>query len=182
LESLSKMEWTALTGPSWPLWAGLVQATQIGYADPDAYPVDSRGDVYSWAFSSFKHLGAGQFYLIAIKDNQGRDLDGARSYRLTVPANAPVRLYWSVTVYDRKTHTLIRDMPWASRSSNTPGLQAGNEGAVTLYLGPQAPDGNESNWIPTNPGRGFEALIRFYGPEKPLFDKTWRLPDIELAG
>ena len=25
----------------------------------------------------------------------------------------------------------------------------------------------------------FQALVRFYGPEKPLFDKTWVLPDIE---
>jgi len=23
------------------------------------------------------------------------------------------------------------------------------------------------------------VLFRFYGPEKPLFDKTWKLPDIE---
>jgi hypothetical protein len=22
-------------------------------------------------------------------------------------------------------------------------------------------------------------MFRFYGPEKPLFDKTWKLPDIE---
>jgi hypothetical protein len=25
----------------------------------------------------------------------------------------------------------------------------------------------------------FEVLFRFYGPEKPLFDKTWALPAIE---
>jgi hypothetical protein len=31
---------------------------------------------------------------------------------------------------------------------------------------------------PTDPGSRFEALFRFYGPEKPLFDKTWILPDI----
>jgi len=23
------------------------------------------------------------------------------------------------------------------------------------------------------------VLFRFYGPEKPLFEKTWRLPNIE---
>jgi hypothetical protein len=34
-------------------------------------------------------------------------------------------------------------------------------------------------WIPTSADGGFEVLFRFYGPEKPLFDKTWRLPDIE---
>jgi hypothetical protein len=25
----------------------------------------------------------------------------------------------------------------------------------------------------------FEVFFRFYGPEKPVFDKSWRLPDIE---
>jgi len=25
------------------------------------------------------------------------------------------------------------------------------------------------------------VLFRFYGPEKPLFEKTWRLPDIQKA-
>jgi hypothetical protein len=34
-------------------------------------------------------------------------------------------------------------------------------------------------WVPTSADSGFEVLFRFYGPEKPLFEKTWRLPDIE---
>ena len=28
-------------------------------------------------------------------------------------------------------------------------------------------------------GGGFELIFRFYGPEKPLFDKTWKHSDIE---
>lgn len=28
-------------------------------------------------------------------------------------------------------------------------------------------------------GGKFEVFFRFYGPEKPLFEKTWVLPDIE---
>ena len=42
-----------------------------------------------------------------------------------------------------------------------------------------APAGKKSNWVPTKKGGGFEVLFRFYGPEKPLFEKTWVLPDIE---
>jgi hypothetical protein len=34
-----------------------------------------------------------------------------------VPANAPVKDYWSVTAYDRALHTVIKGMPYASRSS-----------------------------------------------------------------
>jgi hypothetical protein len=42
-----------------------------------------------------------------------------------------------------------------------------------------APDGKRFNWIPTKAGGRFELIFRLYGPEKPLFDKTWVLPDIE---
>jgi hypothetical protein len=35
------------------------------------------------------------------------------------------------------------------------------------------------NWVPTSADGQFELRVRFYKPEKPLFDKTWTLPDIE---
>ncbi|TIV27476.1 MAG: DUF1254 domain-containing protein, partial [Mesorhizobium sp.] len=149
------------------------------FSKPGVYPVDNRGTFFSFAFSSIKHLGSGQFYLVTIRDKNGKALDGGKTYRLTVPANAPVSLYWSGTVYDRGTHGLIRDQKWASRGSNTPGLQANADGSVDLYFGPKPPSGKESNWTPTRSGAGWEIIFRFYGPKKPLFDKTWQLPDIE---
>ncbi len=39
----------------------------------------------------------------------------------------------------------------------------------------------QSNWVPTVEGKGRFPFFRLYGPEKPLFDKTWKLPDIELV-
>ena len=33
--------------------------------------------------------------------------------------------------------------------------------------------------MPTDPSRKFELLFRLYGPQKPLFDHTWKLPDAE---
>ena len=66
-----------------------------------------------------------------------------------------------------------------SRSSQNPDLQKNADGSVDVYFGPKAPAGKQTNWIPTNPGGKFEVLFRLYGPEKPLFDKTWKLPDIE---
>ena len=96
-----------------------------------------------------------------------------------VPANAPVRLYWSATVYDRATHALIRDQKTVSRSSHSVGLQKNADGSVDVYFGPKAPAGKETNWVPTSASGKFEVLFRFNGPEKALFDKTWVLPDIE---
>jgi hypothetical protein len=157
----------------------LLEGQATFFAKPDVYPVDDRGVAYSFAYFSPKHPGAGSFYLLTIADEDGRLLDGATTYRLTVPANAPVTHYWSATVYDRATHALIRNVQWPSRSSQTPGLQKNADGTVDVYFGPKAPAGRESNWVPTSTGGGFEVLFRFYGPEKPLFDKKWPLPDIK---
>ena len=157
----------------------LLEGQATFFAKPDVYPVDVRGVTFSYAYFTPKHLGAGSSYLLTIADNDGRLLDGSTTYRLTVPANAPVRQYWSATVYDRATHAPIRNARWPSRSSQTPGLQQNADGSVDVYFRPKAPAGRERNWVPTSTDEGFEVLFRFYGPEKPLFDKTWVLPDIE---
>jgi len=130
------------------------------------------------AYFSAKHLGEGQFYLLAIEDKSGLPLEGERSYKLTIPAKAPVKQYWSATLYDRETHALIRETSHSSRSSNVPELQSNADGSVTIYFGKEAPGGLATNWVPTN-GRDFEVLFRLYGPDKSFFDKAWTLPDIE---
>jgi hypothetical protein len=149
------------------------------FAQPDLYPVDVRGVTFSYAYFTPKHVGAGSSYLLTIADKDGQLLDGGTTYRLTVPPHAPVKQYWSATVYDRATHAPIRNARWPSRSSQTPGLQKNADGSVDVYFGPAPPAGRGSNWVPTSTDGGFEVLFRFYGPEKPLFEKTWRLPDIE---
>jgi hypothetical protein len=159
----------------------LLEGQSTFFAKSDAYPVDIRGVTFSYAYFTPKHLGggAGSAYLLTIADKDGALLDGGTTYRLTVPASAPVRQYWSATAYDRATHAPIRNARWPSRSSQTPGLQENADGSVDLHFGPREPAGRESNWIPTSAHGGFEVLFRFYGPERPLFEKTWRLPDIE---
>ena len=168
-------------GTQWapPFVPELKETVATLYETSDGYSLDARGLADTYAYSTIKHLGAGQFYLMATKDKSGASLDGGGSYRLTVPANAPIRQYWSAVVYDRATHALIRDVSRASRSSQNPDQQKNADGSVDLYFGPKAPAGKESNWIPTNPASKFEVMFRAYGPEKAFFDKTWKLSDIE---
>jgi hypothetical protein len=170
-------------GKHWalPVSPEFEKGIQTDYADPNSYPTDDRGLTYFFVYFSAKHIGVGQYYLMTIKDNQGRLLDGAQTYRLNVPANAPVNLYWSAVAYDGNTHALIRNMQRSSRSSQNPALKKNADGSADIYFGPNPPAGKESNWIPTDANGKFEVLFRFYGPEKPLFDKTWVLPDIEQA-
>ena len=157
----------------------LVAGLQTNYANPNGYPLDASGLTYSYGFFSAKHLGAGQYYLMEIRGKDGQPFSGAATYRLTVPANAPVTQYWSATVYDRATHAFVRNVQWASRASTTPGLQKNADGSIDIYFAAKAPAGKESNWTQTNADGQFEVMFRLYGPEKPFFDKVWKLPDIE---
>lgn len=170
-------------GTHWmfPADTGLIKAAQSGFSDPDDYPVDARGLAYTYAYIGIKRLGAGQFYMISIKDKSGAGLDGGKAYRLHVPPNVPVEQYWSATAYDRETHALIRNVDRASRASNNAQVQKNADGSVDLYFGPTAPAGKESNWIPTDPKRGFEVMFRAYGPTKAFMEKQWRLPDLEVV-
>jgi Protein of unknown function (DUF1214)/Protein of unknown function (DUF1254) len=105
-----------------PAMPDYLKASSDGFSDPAAYPFDSRGLAFTFVFFTPKHLGQGQSYLMTLEDKDGQNLDGSKSYRLTVPANAPVSQYWSATVYDRATHGLIREMPRSGRGSQSPGL------------------------------------------------------------
>jgi len=40
--------------------------------------------------------------------------------------------------------------------------------------------GKENNWITTGKDGQWFVIFRLYGPEKPFFDKTWVLPDVEM--
>ena len=168
-------------GTNWalPAFPDFAKAIMANYVDPNTYPVDERAAAYSIAYFSAKHLGTGQYYLMTVKDSNGKPFDGSKQYRLHLPANVPVKLYWSVTAYDRETHALIKDMKYASRASTTPGLQKNADGSTDIYFGATAPQGKESNWVPTDAKRQFEILARFYGPEKSFFDKVWKMGDIE---
>jgi hypothetical protein len=71
------------------------------------------------------------------------------------------------------------DYEIAARSSQSPGLQTNADGSLDIYFGPTPQAGRESNWIPTNAQGRFEVLFRFYGPTPALFDRSWKLTDIE---
>jgi hypothetical protein len=164
---------------TFPAPLDLTKAASAGYAEPDSYPIADRGMVYTYGYIGIKRLGAGQFYLISIRDKDAEAYDGGKTYRLTVPPNAPVEQYWSVTAYDRQTHALIKNMPRASRSSQIPEMQKNADGSIDVYFGPKAPVGKDSNWVPTDPARKFELMFRLYAPKKEFFAKAWTLPDVE---
>ena len=173
-----------------PFWEGTRWAVPVpqetladmqnGFSTPDVYAFDGRAIMYHMAYFSAKQLGQGQFYIFAVSDDKGQRFDGRKTYKLTVPANAPVQQYWSATMYDAETHALIRETSHSSRASTAVDLKTNADGSVTIYFGPKAPDGQDGNWVPTH-DRPWEVIFRLYGPDKSFFDKAWKLPDIEAT-
>src|SRR5690606_34600125 len=77
-------------------------------AHPEGYPYTNRGVIYHMAFIGIRRLGIGQFYLVDLRDSDGEFFSSASRYRMRVPANVPVSQFWSVTMYDARTHAFIR--------------------------------------------------------------------------
>jgi hypothetical protein len=124
-------------------------------------------------------LGFGQVYLETSKDKAGKWLEGAKSYHFHVPANAPVKQFWSITLYDNITRgPLVTDQGSADMSSRKD-IEKNADGSVDVYFGPTKPAGSNKNYIKTLPGKGWFPYFRFYGPTESYFDKTWQLDDIE---
>src|SRR5207245_1163230 len=125
--------------------------------------------------------GVGQAYFSAYRDSNGHAFDGGKNCRLHVPPNAPVKQFWSVTLYDIETRLLIQNKEQIADRSSRQDLLKNADGSVDLYFSPSAPKGFEKNWIPTVPGRAWFTYFRLYGPLEAYFDKSWPLPDIQIV-
>jgi len=128
-----------------------------------------------------KMVGQGSQYPWTALDGDGQPFDGGKTYRLTLPKDVPVKDFWSVIVYDVQTRSMLQtDQSAPSVSSQNKDVKVNDDGSVHVYFGPKAPEGMESNWVQTIPGKGWFTILRLYGPLEPWFDKTWRPGEIEL--
>ncbi|MGO8841852.1 MAG: DUF1214 domain-containing protein [Methyloceanibacter sp.] len=119
-------------------------------------------------------------YAIAALDSESNYLDGGKNYKLTIPANPPAKNFWSITVYDAQTRSMLQtDQQFPALGSYSAGLQKNPDGSYDLYFGPNAPTGKESNWLQTASGRGWFTILRLYGPLEPWFDQSWKPDEIE---
>jgi hypothetical protein len=153
----------------------------FSYETETALYVDDRaGMFYGTTFLPKSLLAGGAFYLCCLRDAEGKWLYGDHTYRLRLPADVPVRRFWSVTLYSVETKAFVfskENRPSLS-SFDRDKMNVNKDGSVDLYLGPKAPEGYEANWIPTA-NRDFFLFFRFYGPKLSIFDRSFKLADVE---
>lgn len=130
--------------------------------------------------------GIGSQYLLATTDANRNSFDGARTYKVTLPKGVPMANFWSFTVYDNMTRSMLdtpQRFPRAGcQSYPSPAPEPNVDDSTTVYFGPRQPDGvKRGNWIQTTPGKGWFVILRLYSPLEPFFDKSWRPSEIELV-
>jgi hypothetical protein len=128
----------------------------------------------------------GSQYLMGFLDSEGNPYDGGRTYKVTLPRGIPARAFWSFTVYDNQTRSML-DTPQrypraGSQSYPSPTAKAGPDGSTTIYFGPTQPKGvARGNWIQTVPDKGWFTILRLYSPLESFFTRQWRPSEIELV-
>jgi len=128
----------------------------------------------------------GSQYLWTSLDADKQYFDGAKTYKVTLPKGIPEGRFWSFTLYDNQTRSML-DTPQrypraGSQSYPSPAAEPSADGSTTVYFGPNQPAGvKRGNWIQTMPGKGYFVVLRLYSPLEPFFTKEWRPSEVELV-
>ena len=128
----------------------------------------------------------GSQYVLGYLDADKNDFDGAKTYKVKLPPNIPAAAFWSFTVYDNQTRSMLQTpqrYPRAgSQSYPSPAAGASADGSTTVYFSPTQPAGvQRGNWIQTTPGKGWFTVLRLYSPLEPFFTKEWRPSEIAVV-
>jgi hypothetical protein len=129
----------------------------------------------------------GSQYLFGILDSSGQPFDGANTYVVTLPAGIPAAKFWSLTLYDNQTRSMLQTDQRFPRSGSqsypSAAAEMAPDGTTTVFFAPSKPaDASEGNWIQTVPGKGWFVILRLYSPLASFFTKTWRPSDIDVVG
>jgi hypothetical protein len=124
--------------------------------------------------------GTGSAYTYTARDSEGRYFDGSKTYKVTLPAPIPAAQFWSFTIDDNQTRSMLEtDQKLAGIDSTLPTMQQNADGSATIWFAPKAPAGQEGNWVQTMPGKGLNVFLRLYAPLQPWFDQSWKPGDFE---
>lgn len=144
-----------------------------------AYTLDSPGMI-------MRIPDVGSQYLMGFLDADGTQFDGAKTYKVTLPKDIPARAFWSLTVYDNQTRSMLQTPQKSPRAGSqsypTPAAVAEEDGSTVVYFAPEKPEGiSEGNWIQTDPNKGWFTILRLYSPLPGFFDKSWQISEVEAV-
>ena len=168
-------------------WLNPFPGGKYDWVSEGASLLDARAGFHFYATGitpamAMKIIGKGSKYAYTYNDADGNPLDGGKTYKVHVPPNVPAKDFWSFTLYDNQTRSMLQtDARFPGIDDKKPGMIENSDGSYDVYFGPKAPKGQENNWVQTIPGKGWSVILRLYGPLEAWYNKTWRPGEIELV-
>ncbi len=119
-------------------------------------------------------------YMMTAQDSDGNGLEAPKTYKINVPANPPIKDFWSIIAYGTVSRTFMNS-PKFTVSSNDEAVTVNTDGSIDLYLSPKPVKGFEANTVIINPEEDYFLMFRFYGATPELWKREWRLGDPQLV-
>jgi hypothetical protein len=108
-------------------------------------------------------------YVSIFKNTAGNTLNSSVKYALTVPADIPVKYFWSITVYD--DNGLLIPNTGRVYGANSKISTPNADGSFTVNFG-GCKDGG-LNCVPVGDGN-WNMTWRYYGPEGAIANNSWK--------
>lgn len=113
-------------------------------------------------------------YFSTYEDGDAKLLDGKNRYILHFDKDEiPPTLkngFWSITMYGSDFQLVKNKINRFSIGDRTPGLKKNDDGSLDIFIQNAAPDGKESNWLPSPASGLFRLNYRIYLPNAPARD------------
>lgn len=109
-------------------------------------------------------------YFSTYEDGNGKLLDGREKYVMhfekdEIP-NLQKQGFWSLTMYGTNFQLVENEIDRFAIGDRTKGLKYNDDGSLTIHIQHQAPQGLESNWLPSPPEGLFRINYRIYLPNE----------------
>jgi hypothetical protein len=145
------------------------------FHEPEYLAIDLRSKYAFEAIGTAKSMvvsvpGQGSQYIGAYQDADGNWLTGDNSYRIQLPKDVPANMFWSLTVYDNDTRSMIQNQHGRPLVGSVHGAVANEGRFIRSLLRPQ-PAGRcrRRELGADNAGQGLvRTYLRLYGPEATL--------------
>lgn len=122
-------------------------------------------------------------YFIYKTDEEGKQYNTAmKNYEITFKPGQlpPVKAFWSLTMYDGNTQTLIENQldRYTINSPMLPKMKYNDDSSLTIYIQKDYPGADkESNWLPA-PNDYAYIVLRTYWPKEAILNGAWKHPDL----